>query len=260
MSAVSAYDDVIFDFCDVLVDWRPRRAVDGLFPDDVLDRLFDKSDPFGFWHYDILSDLGWSEERILAEYAARHDIGADESRRIIDEVVGVGDAGSAAASDVGVVSVDAVRANGLRSHGTSDEPAESDAVRRLRAFATYFARQRLALAGMLPGMAELLRDLDAAGVRCWGLTNFTVKYVEAARELFPALGILKDVVVSSAERIHKPDAEIYRRAVARFGVDPAHTAFVDDKQRNADAAAAAVPGLTGIRFIGEASLRPLLLG
>lgn len=24
------YDDVIFDFCDVLVDWRPRAAVPGL--------------------------------------------------------------------------------------------------------------------------------------------------------------------------------------------------------------------------------------
>ncbi|KAA8815226.1 HAD family phosphatase [Bifidobacterium callitrichos] len=208
------YTDIIFDFCDVLVDWRPRRAVEGLFPDDVLDALFDRHDPFGFWHYDILSDLGWSEEQVLAEYASRHGIGEESGGK----------------------------------------------VRQLEAYAAYFRRQRLALAGMLPGMAALLRDLDAAGVRCWGLTNFTVKYVDAARELFPALNILRDVVVSSAEKIHKPDAEIYRRAVARFGVDPEHTAFVDDKQRNADAASAAVPGLTGIRFVDEATLRPLLLG
>lgn len=208
------YTDIIFDFCDVLVDWRPRRAVEGLFPDDVLDALFDRRDPFGFWHYDILSDLGWSEEQVLAEYAQRHGIGEESGGK----------------------------------------------VRQLKAYAAYFRRQRLALAGMLPGMAALLRDLDAAGVRCWGLTNFTVKYVDAARELFPALNILRDVVVSSAEKIHKPDAEIYRRAVARFGVDPEHTAFVDDKQRNADAASAAVPGLTGIRFVDEATLRPLLLG
>ena len=208
------YTDIIFDFCDVLVDWRPRRAVEGLFPDDVLDALFDRRDPFGFWHYDILSDLGWSEEQVLAEYAERHGIGEESGGN----------------------------------------------VRQLEAYVAYFRRQRLALAGMIPGMEILLHDLDAAGVRCWGLTNFTVKYVDAARELFPALNILRDVVVSSAERIHKPDAEIYRRAVARFGVDPAHTAFVDDKQRNADAASAAVPGLTGIRFVDEATLRPLLLG
>ncbi|PST45885.1 alpha/beta hydrolase [Bifidobacterium callitrichos] len=215
------YTDIIFDFCDVLVDWRPRRAVEGLFPDDVLDALFDRRDPFGFWHYDILSDLGWSEEQVLAEYASRHGIGEDMPRQVTQEA----------------------------------DPSSC-----LEAYAAYFRRQRLALAGMLPGMAALLRDLDAAGVRCWGLTNFTVKYVDAARELFPALNILRDVVVSSAEKIHKPDAEIYRRAVARFGVDPEHTAFVDDKQRNADAASAAVPGLTGIRFVDEATLRPLLLG
>ncbi|MBT1180740.1 HAD-IA family hydrolase [Bifidobacterium sp. CP2] len=233
MSAVFAYDDVIFDFCDVLVDWRPRRAVAGLFPDDVLDRLFDRDDPYGFWHYDELSDLGWDEERILADYAEHHGVGGDEARRAI------------------------VGGNGVS--GESDVSDESDVAVRLRAFATYFRRQRLALAGMLPGMARLLRDLDAAGVRCWGLTNFTVKYVDAARELFPALDVLKGVVVSSAERIHKPDPEIYRRAIARFGVDPTHAAFVDDKQRNADAAAAAVSGLTGIRFVGEETLRPLLL-
>lgn len=208
------YTDIIFDFCDVLVDWKPRRAVEGLFPDEVLDALFDRRDPFGFWHYDILSDLGWSEEQVLAEYAARHGIGEE---------------------------------SGGKAH-------------QLEAYVAYFRRQRLALAGMIPGMETLLHDLDAAGVRCWGLTNFTVKYVDAARELFPALNILRDVVVSSAEKIHKPDAEIYRRAVARFGVDLAHTAFVDDKQRNADAASAAVPGLTGIRFVDEATLRPLLLG
>ncbi|NMM98933.1 HAD-IA family hydrolase [Bifidobacterium olomucense] len=213
MSASVTYSDVIFDFCDVLVDWRPRLAIEGVVSPDAADRLFDRDDPYGFWHYDELSDLGWSEEHILADYAAHHGIG---------------------------------------NVPVSQSP-------ELQAFRTYFIRQRLALAGMLPGMATLLRDLDAAGVRCWGLTNFTTKFVDAARELFPELSLLRDIVVSSAERIHKPDPEIYRRAVARFGVDPAHTAFVDDKQRNADAASAAVLGLTGIRFTDAASLRPLLL-
>ncbi|PLS29296.1 HAD-IA family hydrolase [Bifidobacterium parmae] len=228
------YDDVIFDFCDVLVDWRPRAAVDGVVPADVADRLFDRDDPYGFWHYDELSDLGWSEERILADYAAHH---AAERRGITPDAADAADAADA---------------------GEPGEPGEPGESSELAAFRTYFARQRLALTGMLPGMADLLCDLDAAGVRCWGLTNFTVTYVDAACELFPALGLLRDVVVSSAERIHKPDAAIYRRAVARFGVDPAHAAFVDDKQRNADAAAAAVPGLTGIRFTDAASLRARL--
>ncbi|KFI92694.1 alpha beta hydrolase [Bifidobacterium saguini DSM 23967] len=207
MAGLARYSNVIFDFCDVLVDWQPRVPLEGQAPDEVIDHLFDRNDPYGFWHYDELSDLGWSEERILADYARHHGLSGGEQEQ---------------------------------------------------AFRLYFERQKLALVGMLPGMPEILHDLDAAGVRCWGLTNFTVKYVDAARELFPALGLLKDVVVSSAEQIHKPDLEIFKRAIARFGIDPACTAFVDDKPWNAEAGTAA--GLHGIRFTGADALRAQLFG
>ena len=232
MVAFARFPDVIFDFCDVLVDWEPRVPLMGQVPDSVMDRLFDRDDPYGFWHYDELSDLGWSEERVLRDYAAHHGLPVPSN---------FADSPAAFPSD--------------SSSSSSPDDARTDAA-ALRAFQLYFERQRMALVGMLPGMLELLHDLDAAGVRCWGLTNFTVKYVDAARELFPALGVLKDVVVSSAERIHKPDPEIFRRAIARFGVEPARTAFVDDKPWNAEAWTAA--GLTGIRFTDAASLRPQL--
>ncbi|WP_342590043.1 HAD-IA family hydrolase [Bifidobacterium colobi] len=218
------YSDVIFDFCDVLVDWQPRVPLDGQVPAAIIDHLFDRNDPYGFWHYDELSDLGWSEERVLADYAEHHGLSGSV---LADMAVG------------------------------DDERTSMDKT-ALEAFRLYFDRQRLALVGMLPGMPELLHDLDVAGVRCWGLTNFTVKYVDAARELFPALGLLNDVVVSSAERIHKPDPEIFHRAIARFGVDPARTAFVDDKPWNAEAGTAA--GLNGIRFTDADSLRAQLFG
>lgn len=229
---MAAFTDVIFDFCDVLVDWEPRVPLEGQVPAETIDRLFDRDDPYGFWHYDELSDLGWSEERVLADYAAHHGLG------------GRGNGGDVVGDD-----------GGDGEDNVADTESYADA---LRAFRLYFDRQRLALVGMLPGMPELLHDLDAVGVRCWGLTNFTVKYVDTARELFPALGLLKDVVVSSTERIHKPDPEIFRRAIVRFGVDSARTAFVDDKPWNAEAGTAA--GLTGIRFTDAASLRARLLG
>ena len=120
-------------------------------------------------------------------------------------------------------------------------------------FRIYFERQRLALAGLQPGMGELLRELDASGIRLWGLTNFTTKYVRAAHELFPELNLLHDTVISSEEGILKPDPEIYRRAIARFGVDPAHTLFVDDKPANV--ATARDLGLKGEVFAGADLLR-----
>lgn len=191
--------DVIFDYCDVLLDWRPRIPLESQYPPGVIDMFFSADDPHGFRYYDRLSDSGWDEERILADYEIEH--------------------GPAVAW----------------------------------VFRIYFERQRLALAGLQPGMGELLRELDASGVRLWGLTNFTTKYVRAAHELFPELNLLRDTVVSSEEGILKPDPEIYRRAIARFGVDPAATLFVDDKPANV--AAARELGLNGEVFAGADLLR-----
>ncbi|MCH9276992.1 HAD-IA family hydrolase [Bifidobacterium amazonense] len=196
------YTDVIFDYCDVLLDWRPRLPLDGQYPAGVVDMFFDKADEYGFDYYDAMSDSGWSEERVLDDYE--------------------------------------------RHHG----PAVA------WVFRVYFERQRLSLYDMIDGMPMLLRDLDRAGVRLWGLTNFTAKYVHAAQEKFPWLRLLRDTVISSEERIRKPDPMIYRRAIERFGVDPAATAFVDDKAYNA--AAATAVGLHGIQFRSAAQTRAAL--
>ncbi|RSX58864.1 HAD family hydrolase [Bifidobacterium samirii] len=195
----SATTDVIFDYCDVLLDWRPWLPLEGQYPPGVVDMIFDPADPYGFAYYDAMSDCGWSDERVLADYE--------------------------------------------RHHG----PAVAWVLRR------YFDRRLLALYDMVDGMPLLLRDLDRAGVRLWGLTNFTTAYVSAAHAKFPWMSLLRDTVVSSEEGLRKPDPHLYRRAIDRFGVDPSATVFVDDKARNADAATAV--GLHGIRFTDTSSLR-----
>ncbi|BDR55098.1 haloacid dehalogenase [Bombiscardovia apis] len=65
-------ENVVFDFGGVLVDWNPRPTLDGLYPDGVVDMFFDRSDEWGFWRYNDLSDLGWSDEKILADYEHTH--------------------------------------------------------------------------------------------------------------------------------------------------------------------------------------------
>ena len=196
--------DIVFDFCDVLIDWQPRLALQGQYPDEIVDMFFDPADPWSFEFYDALSDSGWSEERILADYEAHHG-----------------------------------PAVGWMFH-------------------VYFERQELALRGMIPGMPELLGDLDAAGVRLWGLTNFTTKFVDMARRHFAPLGLLRDVVISSEEQLLKPDPHIYLRTIECLRLDPTHTVFTDDKARNTDAATAV--GLHGITFQYANQLRAALAG
>jgi epoxide hydrolase-like predicted phosphatase len=56
-----------------------------------------------------------------------------------------------------------------------------------------------------------------------------------------------DVLVFSGEEgVRKPDAEIYRRALTRLGVQPAQAVFVDDVLANVEAARAL--GMHGIHF------------
>ena len=59
--------DVIF------VRWT-RIPLEGQYPPGVIDMFFSADDPHGFRYYDRLSDSGWDEERILADYEIEHRI------------------------------------------------------------------------------------------------------------------------------------------------------------------------------------------
>ncbi len=70
------------------------------------------------------------------------------------------------------------------------------------------------------------------------------------RDLFDLL------VFSGEEGVKKPDLEIFRRAMARLGVRPEESIFVDDVAENV--AAAQALGMRGIRFTSSEDLRRAL--
>lgn len=120
-------------------------------------------------------------------------------------------------------------------------------------YRTYLERLQFSQPSMIPRMEGLLRDLDRQRLGLWGLTNFTTRAVNIARGLFPALGLLRDIVISSEEGVIKPDPIIFHRAIERFGINPATSLFVDDNPRNVTAAAHA--GFQTMVFTGEQPLR-----
>lgn len=63
----------------------------------------------------------------------------------------------------------------------------------------------------------------------------------------------RDVVVSGAEKLVKPDAAIYRLALDRFGLEAGRTVFIDDNAANVDGARGV--GLIALHFTGEPKLR-----
>ncbi len=103
------------------------------------------------------------------------------------------------------------------------------------------------ITGPVPGMIELVEELDAAGVPIFGITNFSQEFWPPfrAREAH-IFDRFRDIVVSGAERLVKPDPAIFHLARARFGLAPKAGLFLDDREDNA--AAADAHGFVGHHF------------
>ena len=84
-------------------------------------------------------------------------------------------------------------------------------------------------------------------------TNFGDEFWSGFRPTAPVFDLFQDIVVSGTEKMVKPSAEIYKLAIARFGIDPARALFIDDRAENIAGAEAC--GLKGHLFRNAAALR-----
>lgn len=113
------------------------------------------------------------------------------------------------------------------------------------------------LNGPVPGMHELVGDLDSAGVPLYAITNFSHEFFPPFRAEWPQLfDRFRDIVVSGDEKLVKPDAAIYHLALARFGLEPHEAVFIDDNEANVLAARAL--GIRSIHFTDAGATRAQL--
>jgi 2-haloacid dehalogenase len=152
--------------------------------------------------------------------------------------------------------------NRRQDGGRSWAEAEAQIVRDYPAYAhlapTYRENYHRVVDVEIAGTADLLADLAGAGMRLLALTNWSAETFEATYERFPVLRRFEGIVVSGAERLLKPDPEIFRLLLRRYSVDPLEAVFVDDTPVNVEAAQAL--GMRGVRFTDAALLRRSLQG
>ncbi len=109
----------------------------------------------------------------------------------------------------------------------------------------------------VPGMPELVTELDAAGIPLFAITNFSADFWAPFRTREAAFfARFRDIVVSGEEKLLKPDPAIYYLALDRFGLKPEDAIFIDDRQINVDGAEAI--GLRSHLFVDSAGLRERL--
>lgn len=113
--------------------------------------------------------------------------------------------------------------------------------------------------GEVPGMRALLLQLRSEGYRLYGLTNWC-SMVHKVMELWDILTILDGRVISSEEKLIKPDVAIFQRLCEKYDLKPEECIFTDDKAINVEGAIKA--GMQGIVFENavqyERDLRKLL--
>ena len=81
----------------------------------------------------------------------------------------------------------------------------------------------------------LVVDLKVAGYKLYVLSNMSLEFIEFLRKT-EVYKYFDGEVVSCEEHVVKPDAEIYRRLVERYGLDVSETLFIDDRKENVEAA------------------------
>ena len=115
----------------------------------------------------------------------------------------------------------------------------------------YQRRFNETIPGPVEGMPELVERLHGAGVPLYVITNFGDEFWSMFRPTQPIFDRFEDILVSGVEKMVKPDPAIYRLALDRFGLEAAHTLFIDDVPENI--AGAASVGIDGHVFTGAAA-------
>lgn len=126
-------------------------------------------------------------------------------------------------------------------------PDRRDAVDR------YFDNWHHTLPGPIDETVAVLDELHSAGVGLFALSNFSGDLFREHRDRFEFLDRFDGMVISGDEQIVKPDPAIYTLLLDRFGLEPATTVFVDDRQDNV--AGARAVGMLAVLFRSAAGLR-----
>ena len=101
-----------------------------------------------------------------------------------------------------------------------------------------------------PGMGALVRDLREAGKKTYILSNVSVRLDHGKwKSHLETPDLFDGVFLSAPHKVLKPQRQIYEMFLEEFHLNPKDCLFIDDLQRNVDAARSC--GLGGYVFDGD---------
>jgi 2-haloacid dehalogenase len=133
----------------------------------------------------------------------------------------------------------------------SEYPAHADLID------AWIARQQEMVAGPIPGTVDILAELRARQVPLYALSNWSAETFPLSLKRFDFLHWFQGIVLSGDVRLLKPDPRIFHVFFQTHDIDPAHAVYIDDMERNVEAATAL--GMHGIVFTDPPALRSELV-
>lgn len=132
------------------------------------------------------------------------------------------------------------------NHAADSGVARADQLAQLQAqgspwaapYGQYVAHMQRSLLGHVPGTAQLVARLRAAGVPQVVISNWPRGEFHLAYAVAPELADMDGVVTSGQEGVAKPDPRLFQIALERYHLVPERTLFVDDMAANIAAGAA----------------------
>jgi 2-haloacid dehalogenase len=125
-----------------------------------------------------------------------------------------------------------------------------------REIRAYDERWHETVPSVIEDSVAILAELKAKGEPVYAITNFSREKWAECLIRFPFLRSFDGVVVSAHERLIKPDPAIYRVLLERYGLEAGDCIFIDDSEKNVDAARAV--GMRAVHFVEPIDLRARL--
>lgn len=117
----------------------------------------------------------------------------------------------------------------------------------------YVDRWEESISGPLWGTVALMEQLKQAGYPLYGLSNWSAETFQRVQHHYPFLGWFKDIILSGAVGLIKPDRRIFELTLQRIGRPAGECLLIDDSPKNIDSALAL--GIQAIHFLSPAQLR-----
>lgn len=101
--------------------------------------------------------------------------------------------------------------------------------------AMYYGKWEKMLGGTIEENVKLIKPLKEK-YNIYGLTNWSAETIPIAMKRYDFFNDLDGMVVSGAEKIAKPDPQIYRILLDRYGIEAKESLFIDDNLANIEIA------------------------